>query len=82
MHLSKGEAMRESLDPRHQTPPTVTEIGIIRALAHGKSRKELARELTICYATLSRHLYNIQCKLGAQSAEHMVYLAIKEGLID
>lgn len=82
--------MRESLDPRldvispncHQTPPTVTEIGIIDALAHGKSRKALARELAICYATLSRHLYNIQCKLGAQSAEQMVYLALKQGLIE
>lgn len=74
--------MRESLDPRHQTAPTETEIAVIKALAHGKSRKELARDLAICYATLSRHLYNIQCKLGAQSAEHLVYLAIKEGLID
>ena len=74
--------MRESLDPRHRTAPTPTEIAVIRALAHGKSRKELARDLAICYATLSRHLYNIQCKLGAQSAEHLVYLAIKEGLID
>lgn len=74
--------MRESLDPRHQTAPTVTEIAVIKALAHGKSRKELARDLAICYATLSRHLYNIQMKLGAQSAEQMVYIAIKQGLID
>ena len=55
---------------------------MIRALAHGKSRKELARDLAICYATLSRHLYNIQMKLGAHSAEQMVYIALKEGLID
>lgn len=74
--------MRESLDPRHQTAPTVTEIAVIKALAQGKSRKELARDLAICYATLSRHLYNIQMKLGAQSAEQMVYMAVKQGLID
>lgn len=74
--------MRESLDPRHRTHPTPTEISVIKALAHGKSRKELARDLAISYATLSRHLYNIQCKLGAQSAEQMVYLAMKGGLID
>lgn len=55
---------------------------MIRALAHGKSRKELARDLAISYATLSRHLYNIQMKLGAQSAEQMVYMAVKQGLID
>jgi DNA-binding NarL/FixJ family response regulator len=54
----------------------------VRALAHGKNRKELARELAICYTTLSRHLYNIQMKMGAQSAEQMVYLAVKQGLID
>ena len=70
------------LDPRHRTPPTATEIGVIKALAHGKSRKELARDLAISYATLSRHLYNIQMKLGAHSAEQMVYMALKEELID
>ncbi len=74
--------MRESLDPRHRTAPTPTEVAVIRALAHGKSRKELARDLAISYATLSRHLYNIQMKLGAQSAEQMVYMAVKQGLID
>jgi two-component system nitrate/nitrite response regulator NarL len=71
-----------SLDPRHRGLPTATEIAIVRALAHGKNRKELARELAICYTTLSRHLYNIQMKMGAQSAEQMVYLAVKRGLIE
>jgi two-component system nitrate/nitrite response regulator NarL len=71
-----------SLDPRHRGPPTPTEVAIVRALAHGKNRKELARDLAICYATLSRHIYNIQMKMGAQSAEQMVYLAVKQGLID
>ncbi|MCE7980364.1 MAG: LuxR family transcriptional regulator [Caldilinea sp. CFX5] len=70
------------LDPRHRNPPTPSELAVIRALAHGKSRKELARYLAISYATLSRHLYNIQMKLGAQSAEQMVYMAVKQGLID
>ncbi len=74
--------MTTSLDPRHRGTPTPTELAIVRALAHGKNRKELARELAICYTTLSRHLYNIQMKMGAQSAEQMVYLAVKRGLID
>lgn len=72
----------DSLEARHRNPPTQTEIAIVRALAHGVSRKELARDLAISYATLSRHLYNIQLKMGAQSAENLVYMAMKQGLID
>jgi len=70
------------IEARHRNPPTPTEIAIVRALAHGKSRKELARDLAICYATLSRHIYNIQMKMGAQSAEQLVYMAVKQGYID
>lgn len=70
------------LEVRHRSAPTPTEIAVIKALAHGKSRKELARELAISYATLSRHIYNIQIKMGAQSAEQLVYLAVKQGLIE
>lgn len=70
------------LDARHRSAPTPTEIAVIKALAHGKSRKELARELAISYATLSRHIYNIQIKMDAQSAEHLVYIAVKQGLIE
>lgn len=72
----------DGVDGRHIGPPTPTEIAVIRGLAHGKSRKQMARELEICYTTLARHLYNVQRKLGAQSAEQMVYMAMKQGLIE
>ena len=46
---------------------TVRELEVMRALAHGLTRKEVAAEQHVAMPTVQTHMSNAFLKLGAQS---------------
>lgn len=46
---------------------TAREADVLRAVAAGKSSKEIARDLWVTHSTVSKHLENIYRKLGVTS---------------
>lgn len=63
-------------------PLTERELGVIKALAQGKSNKEIARSLSISEKTVRNHTSNIYRKLHIFDRTQAVLYAIREGLVD
>ena len=61
---------------------TETETEIVRAIAQGKSTKEIAAERFSSVHTLTTHRKNIFRKLGINTAHEAVKYALRAGLID
>lgn len=60
---------------------TDTEQHILRLVAHGYTRKEIAHQLDRSEHTIATHHHHIKLKLSARTLEHAVALAITHGLI-
>jgi DNA-binding NarL/FixJ family response regulator len=69
----RGQEMVESLTER--------EMEVLRALADGKSNKEIAEALFISVYTVQVHLRNVFGKLGVSSRTEAVTYAIKQGWV-
>jgi DNA-binding CsgD family transcriptional regulator len=54
-------------EERLRPPLTARELDVLRALATGKSTAEIARELYVTPATVSKHLEHVYRKLGVPS---------------
>jgi DNA-binding CsgD family transcriptional regulator len=54
-------------EPAALSALTAREADVLRALAAGKSTKEIARDLWVTPATVSKHLEHIYRKLGVTS---------------
>jgi DNA-binding NarL/FixJ family response regulator len=63
-------------------PLTKRELEVIRALAQGKSNKEIAQALDISEKTVRNHASNIYAKLHIFDRTQAVIYAIREGLVD
>jgi DNA-binding NarL/FixJ family response regulator len=61
---------------------TERELEVIKALAHGKSNKEIALTLGISEKTVRNHASNIYKKLHIFDRTQAVIYAIREGLVD
>ena len=61
---------------------TETETEIVRAIAQGKSTKEIAAERFSSVHTITTHRKNIFRKLGVNTAHEVVKYALRAGLID
>lgn len=61
---------------------TERELEVIKALAHGKSNKEIAQTLGISEKTVRNHASNIYKKLHIFDRTQAVIYAIREGLVD
>ncbi len=61
---------------------TLTEIEIVRAIAQGKTTKEIAAERFSSIHTINTHRKNIFRKLSVNTAHEAVKAAVKSGLID
>ena len=61
---------------------TAREIEIVRALADGRSNKQLAKELWLSSHTIKYHLTNIYRKLGVSCRTEAVRQAYEHGLIE
>lgn len=61
---------------------TETETEIVRAIAQGKSTKEIANERFSSVHTITTHRKNIFRKLGVNTAHEVVKYALRAGLVD
>jgi len=66
---------------RVQPQPTARETEIIRALAEGKSNKEIATALGIAVRTVETHRARIMSKLGFHSLTELVHYAIRNKMV-
>lgn len=69
-----GEAMG-------QDDLTQREMTVLRLLAHGRSNREIAAELTVSEETIKTHVGNILSKLHMAQRTQAVIAALKQGLI-
>ena len=61
---------------------TQTETEIVKAIAQGKTTKEIAAERFSSIHTITTHRKNIFRKLGINTAHEAVKYALRAGLID
>ena len=61
---------------------TETEIEIVRAIAQGKTTKEIANERFSSVHTITTHRKNIFRKLGINTAHEVIKYALRAGLVD
>ena len=61
---------------------TETETEIVRAIAQGKSTKEIAAERFSSVHTITTHRKNIFRKLGVNTAHEVIKYALRAGLVD
>src|SRR5437879_1620447 len=60
-----------------QARPTPREVEIIRLLAEGKAKKEIAASLGIAIRTVETHRAKIMLKLGLHSLAELIHYAIR-----
>ena len=61
---------------------TITEMEIVKAIALGKTTKEIAAERFSSIHTINTHRKNIFRKLGINTAHEAVKYALRAGLVD
>jgi DNA-binding NarL/FixJ family response regulator len=61
---------------------TATEVEIVKAIAQGKTTKEIATERFSSIHTITTHRKNIFRKLGINTAHEAVRYALRAGLVD
>ena len=61
---------------------TATEVEIVKAIAQGKTTKEIAAERFLSVHTVTTHRKNIFRKLGINTAHEAVRYALRAGLVD
>lgn len=61
---------------------TETETEIVRAIAQGKTTKEIANERFSSIHTITTHRKNIFRKLGVNTAHEVIKYALRAGLVD
>ncbi len=57
------------------------EFEIVRLLAKGHSVRAIAGKLCLNYKTVANHQSNIRQKLGAETATHLIRIAMQNGLL-
>jgi DNA-binding NarL/FixJ family response regulator len=74
----------EGIRSKTELTPSLTEreLEVIKALAKGKSNKEIARDLEISEKTVRNHASNIYKKLHIFDRTQAVIYAVRRGLVD
>jgi DNA-binding NarL/FixJ family response regulator len=74
----------EGIRANTELTPSLTEreLEVIKALAQGKSNKEIARDLDISEKTVRNHASNIYKKLHIFDRTQAVIYAVRHGLVD
>jgi DNA-binding NarL/FixJ family response regulator len=80
--LTTFESGKISGSSRLMPPLTERELEVIRALARGKSDRQIAQSLGISEKTVRNHTSNIYRKLHIFDRTQAVIYAIREGVID
>ena len=74
--------INQQQEEEHNTILTDTETEIVRAIAQGKTTKEIAAERFSSIHTVTTHRKNIFRKLGINTAHEAVKYALRAGLVD
>jgi len=61
---------------------TKTELEVIEALSNGDNSHDIANARFRSQDTIKKHIKNARQKLGAKTIGHLIYLALKQGLIN
>ncbi|HEU5431289.1 MAG TPA: response regulator transcription factor, partial [Thermomicrobiales bacterium] len=79
----RERARREAEPERERSPAGLTprEREVLRAVAVGKSNREIAAALFLSEKTVERHLSNIYAKTGAENRVAAAAFAIRHGLV-
>ena len=77
--LRNVEPLTEDTEQKHDL--SKREIQVLKLLAEGLVKKEIAAQLEICYATVDTHVRHIYQKLDARNAPAAVTIAHRLGLI-
>ena len=77
-----GAIISQQLEDDHPNILTETETEIVRAIAQGKTTKEIANERFSSVHTITTHRKNIFRKLGVNTAHEVVKYALRAGLVD
>ena len=80
--LNTFESGKSSGSSRLMPPLTERELEVIRALAQGKSDRQIANSLGISEKTVRNHTSNIYRKLHIFDRTQAVIYAVREGVID
>lgn len=72
------QRQKEEID----TNLTQTEVEILKAIAQGKTTKEIANERFSSIHTINTHRKNIFRKIGVNSAHEAIKYAFRSGLVD
>jgi DNA-binding NarL/FixJ family response regulator len=71
----RAAALRQQVPPLEQLTPT--ERRILKAIAEGKTSKEVAEEFSISYRTVENHRSNICAKLGISGTNSLLRFALE-----
>jgi len=74
--------LQQQQDNEYPSVLTTTEMQIVKAIALGKSTKEIAVERFSSIHTITTHRKNIFRKLGVNTAHEVVKYALRAGLVD
>ena len=74
--------INQQQEEEHPNILTETETEIVRAIAQGKSTKEIAAERFSSVHTVTTHRKNIFRKLGVNTAHEVIKYALRAGLVD
>ena len=77
-----GAIISQQLEDDHPSILTETETEIVRAIAQGKTTKEIANERFSSVHTITTHRKNIFRKLGVNTAHEVIKYALRAGLVD
>jgi NarL family two-component system response regulator LiaR len=61
---------------------TEREVDVLRLVAHGRSNREIARDLAISEKTVKTHMSNLLAKLQVADRTQAALYAVREGLTD
>ena len=79
--LRNVEALTEDTEQEKEHDLSKREVQVLKLLAEGLVKKEIAAQLDICYATVDTHVRHIYQKLDARNAPAAVTIAHRLGLI-
>lgn len=77
-----GAIISQQQEDDHTSILTETETEIVRAIAQGKTTKEIANERFSSIHTITTHRKNIFRKLGVNTAHEVIKYALRAGLVD
>ena len=80
--LNTFQSDRSPKSSRLVPPLTARELEVIKALAQGKSDRQIAHALSISEKTVNNHTSNIYRKLHLFDRTQAVIYAVREGIID